>query len=36
MMPNETINIVEEGIIFEELEIEEVEELVAPAVLFVG
>jgi hypothetical protein len=33
MMRNETINIVEEGSILEEMEIEEVEELVAPGML---
>jgi len=35
MMRNE-MNIVEEGVILDELQIEEVEELVAPAVLVVG
>ena len=35
MMRNE-MKIVEEGVILDELEIEEVEELVAPAVLIVG
>jgi hypothetical protein len=33
MMRNETIKIVEDGVIFDELSIEEVEEVVAPAVV---
>jgi hypothetical protein len=33
MMRNETIKIVEDGVIFDELEIEEVEEVVAPSVV---
>ena len=32
-MRNETIKIVEDGVIFDELSIEEVEEVVAPAVV---
>ena len=35
-MRNETIKIVEDGVIFDELSIEEVEEVVAPAVLVIG
>lgn len=35
-MRNETIKIVEDGVIFDELVIEEVEEVVAPAYLFSG
>lgn len=35
-MRNETIKIVEDGVIFDELSIEEVEEVVAPAYLFTG
>ena len=35
-MRNETIKIVEDGVIFDELSIEEVQEVVAPAVLVVG
>ena len=33
MMRNETIKIVEDGVIFDELVIEEVEEVVAPSVV---
>jgi hypothetical protein len=36
MMKNETIKIVEDGVIFEELTIEEVEEVVAPSVIILG
>jgi hypothetical protein len=36
MMRNETIKIVEEGVIFDELAIEEVEEVVAPTVIVAG
>lgn len=35
-MRNETIKLVEEGVIFEELVIEEVEEVVAPGMLVTG
>ena len=36
MLRNKTIKIVEDGVIFDELMIEEVEEVVAPAVLVIG
>jgi hypothetical protein len=36
MMRNETIKIVEEGVIFDELAIEEVEEVVAPSFVIAG
>ena len=36
MMRNETIKIVEDGVIFDELSIEEVEEVVAPAIVYAG
>ena len=35
-MRNETIKIVEDGVIFDELSIEEVEEVVAPTVIVAG
>jgi len=36
MLRNKTIKIVEDGVIFDELLIEEVEEVVAPAIIIVG
>jgi hypothetical protein len=36
MMRNETIKIVEDGVIFDELSIEEVEEVVAPSVVVIA
>lgn len=36
MLRNKTIKIVEDGVIFDELVIEEVEEVVAPSVVIIG
>lgn len=36
MLTNQTVKTVEDGVIFDELSIEEVEEVVAPAVLVIG
>jgi hypothetical protein len=36
MLTNKTIKIVEDGVIFDELVIEEVEEVVAPSVVIIG
>lgn len=36
MLTNETIKIVEDGVIFDELAIEELEEVVAPTIIVAG